>query len=102
MMTLDLEAAAAFLHMSPAVLRQKARQGRVRATKPGKRWVFLEEDLVAYLRSLYSTGGQAPSSGCETEVFTCHSTNAAMSGGSRSRHPMDGEYAALLGLPTRS
>ncbi|HSC44086.1 MAG TPA: helix-turn-helix domain-containing protein, partial [Candidatus Binatia bacterium] len=65
MRTLDLEAAAAFLHMSPAVLGEKARAGRIRAAKPGKRWVFLEDDLVAYLRSLYAGAGQAPSSGCE-------------------------------------
>lgn len=54
MRTLLLHEAAALLHMSPAVLRQKAHQGRIKAAKPGKAWVFLEDDLVAYLGSLYS------------------------------------------------
>ena len=50
MQTFNLEEAAEFLHMSPAVLGQKAREGLIRAAKPGKRWVFLEDDLVSYLR----------------------------------------------------
>ena len=39
--TLDLNEAAEFLRMSPAVLRQKARAGIIKGAKPGKRWVFL-------------------------------------------------------------
>ena len=101
MRTLDLNEAAAFLHMSAAVLRQKAKLGHVRAAKPGKRWVFLELDLVDYLRSLYPGPGQVPLSGCDQEKSLCHSVNAATSGGYVSRHPMVSEYSALLGLPTR-
>jgi len=97
--TLDLSEAAAFLRMSPAVLRQKARQGLVRAGKPGRRWVFLEDDLVAYLRSLYPVDGQAPRGGCKEESLWL-SRNAATGGGSASRRPTVSEYAALLGLPT--
>src|SRR6185436_3956716 len=98
MRTLDLNAAADFLHMSPAVLRQKARKGAVRAAKPGKCWVFLEDDLVAYLRSLYSCHGQAPSSGCESEDSTCHLSYAVKRGGYASRTPVESEYNALLTL----
>lgn len=60
--TFDLVEAAKFLHMSPAVLRQKARRGLVKGAKPGKCWVFLKSDLVLYLRSLYPTHEQAPCS----------------------------------------
>lgn len=99
--TFDLVEAAAFLRMSPAVLRQKARLGLVRGAKPGKGWVFLESDLVAFLRSLYSAHGQAPLSGCgRKEATAWHSINAAASGGPGSQHPMGSEYAALLGLET--
>jgi hypothetical protein len=99
--TLDLKEAAAFLHMSPAVLRQKARAGIIKGAKPGKCWVFLVVDLTEYLRSLYRVPGQAPQSGWK-EVSQCHSTNAANSGGSDSPPPMASLYAARLGLETGS
>ena len=62
MPTLDLHEAAQFLRMSPAVLRLHARQGRLKAAKPGKRWVFLEADLAAYLgdRCLRLFGSELP------------------------------------------
>lgn len=101
MLTLTLEEAALFLHMSPQVLCRKAREGKIAAAKPGRRWVFLEEDLVSYLRSLYAVTGQAPLSGCDEEVSICHLTNAATSGGLASQHQVGGEYANLLGLKTR-
>lgn len=100
MRTLDLQEAAAWLHMSPAVLRLHARQGRLKAAKPGKRWVFLEEDLATYLRQLYARRRQAPLSGSNVEESIWESTNAVMSGGSTSPHQTASEYADLLGLPT--
>ncbi len=36
--TLDLNEAAEFLHMSPAVVRQKAEAGIILGAKPGKCW----------------------------------------------------------------
>jgi excisionase family DNA binding protein len=59
MKTLNLEEAAAFLHMNPETLRERAKAGVIPAAKPGKCWVFLEEDLVAYVRSFYSDTRQA-------------------------------------------
>ena len=101
MRTLDLHEAAQFLRMSPAVLRLHARQGRVKAAKPGKRWVFLEDDLAAYLRQLYAHGRQAPLSGSRQEKSRWGYTDAVMSGGSLSPPRTASEYAALLGLPTK-
>lgn len=99
--TLDLLEAAHFLRMSPAVLRQKAKLGIIPGAKPGKRWVFLEAELALYLRSLYALPGQAPLSDCKPkEVQSCHSTNAANSGGCVSLPLTDAEYADRLGLPT--
>lgn len=99
--TFDLSGAAAFLHMSPAALGYLARTGKVKAAKPGKKWVFLKDDLVAYLHALYSIRGQAPLSGCEEETSQCHYINAETRGGLASRRPAGKEYAALLGLPTK-
>src|SRR5690348_13615495 len=100
MRTLDLQEAAAFLRMSPAVLRGHAREGRLQAAKPGKRWVFLEEDLATYLRQLYARRRQAPLSGSNVEESIWESTNAVMSGGSTSPHQTASEYVGLLGLQT--
>ncbi|WP_084615986.1 helix-turn-helix domain-containing protein [Solimonas flava] len=100
MQTLDLYEAAAFLRMSPAVLRAKAREGLVKAAKPGKRWVFLEADLVAYLERLYARRRQTPLSGSDVGGTTWESTNAVMSGGSTSPRRMADEYASLLGFRT--
>lgn len=99
METFDLHEAAHYLRMSPAVLRRKARAGLVRAAKPGKRWVFLEDDLVAFLRTLYAGAEQAPHGGCEEKTLW-HFTNAATPGGSASPSRMDRQYADLLELPT--
>lgn len=98
MRTFDLHEAAQFLRMSPAVLRLHARQGRVKAAKPGKRWVFLESDLAAYLDELYARHRQAPLSGSNLEESKWGYTNAELSGGSISPCRMDSDYAALLGL----
>ena len=102
MRTLDLHEAAAWLRMSPAVLRLHARQGRLKAAKPGKRWVFLEDDLAAYLGQLYAGRRQAPLSGSNREKSSWGYTNAVMSGGSISPRRTASEYAALLGLESRS
>ncbi|HHG91039.1 MAG TPA: DNA-binding protein, partial [Devosia sp.] len=51
MNSMNLEEAADFLKMSAEDLRRKAKTGRIPGAKPGKQWVFLETDLVAYLRS---------------------------------------------------
>lgn len=48
--TFDLTVAGAILCISPYSLRKMADAGIVPAAKIGKRWVFLEEDLAAYLR----------------------------------------------------
>lgn len=97
---MSLKLAAEFLCMSPATLREKVKSGIIPAAKPSKRWVFLEDDLVAFIRSLYPVSGQTPLSGSSEEKSLCHYTNAVIPGGSLSRLPMAKEYADLLGLKT--
>jgi excisionase family DNA binding protein len=52
MKTLDLQEAAQFLRLHPDTLRRRALAGEIPGAKPGKLWVFLEEDLAAYLRKI--------------------------------------------------
>ncbi|MCW9053718.1 MAG: helix-turn-helix domain-containing protein [Motiliproteus sp.] len=101
MKTYGLDQAAEFLHMSAAALGSLARSGQIKAAKPGKRWVFLETDLVAYLNALYIGRGQAPRSGCEEETSQWHCINAETRGGLALPRPAGKEYAALLGLKTK-
>ena len=82
-MTLTLPQAADFLKLHPQTLIQRARAGKIPgAAKPGKRWVFPEEGLRAYLQSF------AP----------CPSTSEAASGGSSSIRSA-ADFERLLGLP---
>ena len=52
--TLDLNGAATLLKIHPQTLLQKLRSGEIPAAKPGKCWVFIEEDLFEWLRSQYN------------------------------------------------
>jgi hypothetical protein len=58
--TLNLLEAAAFLHMHPEEVRTRAKSGLIPGAKPGNRWVFLEDDLAEFVRSLYTAPRQAP------------------------------------------
>ncbi|MCG6983805.1 MAG: helix-turn-helix domain-containing protein [Thiocapsa sp.] len=100
--TLDLVQAAQFLHVSPSVLREKANAGVIPGAKAGRRWVFLEADLVAYLRSLYPRPRRAVHVCDQEGIDTWHCTAAGPSGGSASPHRMARAYASLLELKTRS
>jgi len=98
--TLDLKEAAQFLRLHPEELRQRAKRGQIPGAKVGRCWVFLEDDLVQYVRSLYPAPRQALQVTLRKEM-ECHFANAAVSGGSTSELAMASEYAALLGLPTK-
>ncbi|MBK6335664.1 MAG: helix-turn-helix domain-containing protein [Betaproteobacteria bacterium] len=100
MKTLGLHEAAAFLHCHPEELRRRAKAGGIPGAKVGRAWVFLEEDLAAYLRSLYAQPRQALQVTLRKEM-ECHFANAAVSGGSTSMPPPGNEYAELLKLPTK-
>ena len=101
MKTLDLKQAADFLKMSPEGLRQKTKAGDIPGAKVGKQWVFLEEDLVEYIRASYPVQRQALRVPNPTEDKSWHYANAATSGGLTSRRQMAREYASRLGLATR-
>ncbi len=43
--------AAEFLRISPGSICSRAASGELVGYKPGRRWVFLEDDLIKYLKS---------------------------------------------------
>ncbi|WP_369680943.1 helix-turn-helix domain-containing protein [Acidithiobacillus thiooxidans] len=97
MKTLDLEAAAQFLHLSKEELRRRAKAGQVPAAKPGKRWVFLEDALADYLRKHYPESWQvAPSlSSLNVEVPQCFTNVAKPIGSTLRRRTASGLDARL-------
>jgi excisionase family DNA binding protein len=58
--TLNLDEAAKFLKMHKATLGEKARANQIPSAKPGRSRVFLEIDLVAYLRAQYGQPLEVP------------------------------------------
>ena len=74
MNTLGLNEAARLLHLSEDCLLRKARAGKVPGAKIGRRWVFVEADLVELIRE-------------QAKARACHSIAAlrARIGGSDSQ-----------------
>jgi len=101
MITLTLSEAARFLKIHPEELRQRAKAGRIPGAKVGRAWVFLQEDLADYLRSLYSRPRQALQVTLGKEVESCHFADEVQSGGSTCSPLPENEYAALLRLPIK-
>jgi excisionase family DNA binding protein len=72
--TLDLPAAAAFLNLHPSTLQARAKAGTIPGAKPGRAWVFLRSDLIAYLKGL-----QCRSTASETSTtLTSRQAEAAL------------------------
>lgn len=99
--TLDLYEAADFLKVHWQTLRIKAKTGEIPSAKIAKRWVFLEEDLVSYLRSQYATS--KPKSQVQLHIaggkrLCCTSDQNRASGGASSPHRTEAEYKNLLKL----
>jgi Helix-turn-helix domain len=104
MNTLTLNQAAGFLKMHPEEVRSRAKRGLIPASKPGRRWVFIDDDLAAFLRGNYATQRQALRVASEKGSAPWVSANEAPSGGSVSRHHQVSEYEEVLkraARPTR-
>lgn len=101
MRTLTLEEAAEFLHLHPITLARRAKAGIVPGAKPGKCWVFVEVDLIEYLRSQYRR--QTSTESMTKEKQSCHSIDqkSRRIGGS-TLPATDDEYAKVLGLQKES
>ncbi|WP_374012081.1 helix-turn-helix domain-containing protein [Pseudoxanthomonas koreensis] len=98
MITLTLLEAAKLLKLHPVTVAEWAIDGRIPGAKIGRRWVFIEADLLGYVRANYA---RRALQGDSSEISQCHSTNARThrTGGSSSRSAIDACRKAL-GLPT--
>lgn len=101
MKTLSLTEAADYLKMHAEEVRRRAKSGKLPGAKLGKRWVFIVDDLVEYIRSQYASPRQALRVVSHKEGNICHSTNGAIRGGSRSLHQQESVLDALLAQPTK-
>jgi excisionase family DNA binding protein len=101
MRVLTLTEAAVFLHMTSDGLRKKVIKGEIPGAKIGKRWCFLENDLVECIRSSYPNAAKTSWGVTQTNRRTLwHSTKEAISGGSQLVIK-EREYKKLLGLPAK-
>ena len=94
--TLNLQEAAELLKVHWQTLRAKAKVGEVPAARIGRRWVFLREDLVSYLRSHYSTARPRSQVQQLGESLCCTNDQIRPTGGADLPHPTEDEYDNLL------
>ena len=97
MNTLNLKQAAELLKTHPQTVLQRVRSGVIPAAKPGKCLVFIEEDLIQWLRSLYNKGGDARQGG---QALCSLKEKTRSYGGTNTKLQTAKLYANLLGLPT--
>ncbi|MFZ6750277.1 helix-turn-helix domain-containing protein [Undibacterium sp. Ren11W] len=102
MRTFDLIEAASFLKMHPEEVRRRAKLGLLPGAKPGKSWIFLEDDLAEYVRSLYAVPRQALQVTPRKEQQSCHLSNAVTRGGSISPRQQASALDVLLEQVTKS
>lgn len=101
MKTFSLQEAAEFLHMHPEEVRARTKQGIIPGAKAGRRWVFIDDDLANYLRSLYHIQRQALRVTTIQKEDLCHLLKEETSGGSISQRQMAREYDDLLRPKTK-
>ncbi|MDP3610035.1 MAG: helix-turn-helix domain-containing protein [Methylophilus sp.] len=99
MHTLNLKEAAHLLKIHPVTLGDKARTGEIPGTKIGKCWVFVDVDLIDYIRAQYK---RRDLQGEKVEVLQCHSSNVTIhhTGGSKLLTTVE-QYNEVLKLPTK-
>ncbi len=98
MKTLGLLEAAKLLKLHSQTVLKLAREGEIPGAKPGKCWVFIEEDLIDWIRSQYNRPQQDVGQGgtiCSLKDQT------ANTGGTDLPHQTAQQYANLLKLPIR-
>ena len=96
MNSLNLKQAADFLKMHPEEVRRRTKLGQLPGAKIGKSYVFLEDDLVAYIRARYASPRQALQVTSQKEQQSCHSSNAVTRGGSTPPRRQVSALDALL------
>ncbi len=101
MQTLNLKEAAFFLKKSTEATRRAAANGKIPAARVGRRWIFLLDDLVEFLRSRYVTSAETSWGVIEKDRRKIwRSTNEIASGGSLFAEK-DIAYRKAAGLPIK-
>ena len=96
MKTLNLDQAAELLGAHRETIRRQAASAQLPAVKIGRSWVFIEQDLVMYIRNKYSACDALQ--GVHTRSNTIwHSTKEKATGG-LIFSTKEREYAKVLGL----
>ena len=94
--TLDLAQAAAFLHVHEQTLLKLARARDVPAAKVGRAWVFIDVDLLTYIRGKYrpqvAQGDLKGVSSCRSTKEKIHTSTGS------SCQSVDKLYKEALGL----
>jgi excisionase family DNA binding protein len=89
MITIGLDEAAKILRCSESTVQQKAAAKEIPATKIGRAWVFIPDDLFAYIRSQYGKE--------KTKAKKWRSQKEVKSGGLTLAYVADPELEKLLG-----
>lgn len=79
-----LKDAAAFLHLHPVTLSQRAKAGAIPATKLGKRWIFSQRQLLEFIEA-QAVKNAAQQLGNETWQATSTNAKTRLTGGSSSK-----------------
>ncbi|HAU1249837.1 TPA: helix-turn-helix domain-containing protein [Legionella pneumophila] len=95
MNTFNIEEAAEFLGAHRETIRRLAASGELPAVKIGRGWIFLEQDLVMYIRNKYSTC-DASQGVNRRSIDIWHSTKEMGSGG-QTFSTKESAYAKALG-----
>jgi len=98
---LDINEAATFLKIAPETLRRKAQTGEIPAYKPGKNWIFVDEDLLLHIRSQYQGDNNIylTSSKLNKDIARISKKTTAQSfmhGRSMSQRKTEKEYEKLI------
>ncbi len=94
--TLNIIQAAAFLGAHKETIRRRVACGEIPAVKIGRGWRFIEQDLVLYMRSQYSTGVTSQGAIINRSKEQWRFIKEKQLGGSASP-TMDREYSEALG-----
>ncbi|MBA2649685.1 MAG: helix-turn-helix domain-containing protein [Legionella sp.] len=98
MKTFNIEEAANFLGAHKETIRRMVVRGEVPGVKIGRKWIFIEQDIVMYMRSRYAAG--VTSQGAVNRSNKWRSTSEIQLGGLAS--PIkEKEYKEALGLKTK-
>jgi excisionase family DNA binding protein len=99
---MNIEDASKYLQMCRSKLSTMAHEGKVPAAKPGKRWVFIKEDLDEWLRSQYKYKSSINESSERDKPCQFTNVKAPRIGGLNSPMQKENAYSSALGLSKRS